>query len=629
MFDCCTNNRCDCGPFNNGCPPTNCCCRRSRSTEFPKQRGPYVEPKFSKYDPPSFLCNTDPPKPRVKTRSCSCSSKYPKVSINCKCKAKGISDCRKIGKDGKRVCDKSCGANDKAVSDNESPEGVSGNVPGANTPGPMETEGIPGNASGARAPGMMENGPANAIWQGPDGSSITLDNGVNPGIPVYGLMGQGNPINQNQMPQQLSEMPAAGLPTRQIPAFDPCTGRECIAPGPVAPYGQAGQSGAYGVPMTCMYPCYCPIQCYSCPPAMNAMQHGFGQPTNTMQANNFNDKETNKDKPNSRSTSKDRSERSKDDRHKSRSPDSEKSSAREREIAKASRPNRKDYQGTEIINCGSASPELIRRICDSLQGPRPPDSCYIVLPITMSSKAKDEQPEKKAKKKTELEAPQHSTIPAEEEPQKKDNSPPPPPPPVSKPTRNCGCNTLISGKFEEKSEKPEDSAAKNSCNPAAGACCSSGCCYRPCYTYCYNPCTGCFYWRKKCCCCSCSNGCCNSNNGGSCPIPKPSSNVGTPSGSKGSNTPVGSPPAKKRAATDIAKGMSAANSASDQRFSAGAMSAFQPGVQELYDQWVGFQQHAVFPPMMPPRQQPPFVNRRSRARDEPKYRSPDFDWTPQ
>ncbi|XP_034483541.1 uncharacterized protein LOC117788784 [Drosophila innubila] len=524
-----------------------------------------------------------------------------------------------------------------------------GSVPsGTNSgyaPGSTESDGDLGNGLGARTPGMysenppetMGNGPTNAVWQGP------VD-GANPVIPVYDLIGPRNLTSQGPgKNQQLSDMPAAGLPTRQIPRFDPCTGRECQpTPAQLATYGpgQPGQSGAYGMPMTCMYPCFCPLQCYPCPPAMNVcppMQQGFGQSYTTNQTSNINDNANNKDKgervdkTNSKSTLKERSERSKDVRITSRSPDSEKSSAKERNIAKASKPNKRDNQELELINCSNASPELIKRICDSLQVPNPPNSCYILLPIAMASKSKDkgEQPEKKSKKKPEMESPSVDdpkvSVPAEPKTNEKEN---PPATNVCKLTRNCGCNTLITGKFGEKSEKPEDSSAKNSCSPGAnGACCSSACCYRPCYTYCYNPCTGCFYWRKKCCCC---NGCCN--NGGSCPMPKQASSPGTTSGSNGSKGPTASPPAKQKVPTDSAKGTSS-GSASDQRFAAGAVSAFQPGVQELYDQWVGFQQHAVFPPMLPPRQQPPFMHRRftsqSRDRDESQYRSPDIDWTPQ
>lgn len=142
---------------------------------------------------------------------------------------------------------------------------------------------------------------------------------------------------------------------------------------------------------------------------------------------------------------------------------------------------------------------------------------------------------------------------------------------------------------EEKSESSEDSPGKISCNPAVAgaACCNSGCCYRPCYTYCYNPCTGCYYWRKKCCCCNACNGCCN--NGGSCPLPKPSPIPGPMSG------PTASPSAKNKVPTDSGKGTNSGSS-SDQRSSAGAASAFQPEVQELYNQWMGFQQQAIFPP---------------------------------
>lgn len=152
---------------------------------------------------------------------------------------------------------------------------------------------------------------------GPDG----LPN-ANPVIPVYDFMGQGNLMNQgpnmNPMPQQHFNMPPAGLPTRQIPQFDPCTGRECQ---PAT--GQPGQSGAYGMPMTCMYPCFCPIQCYPCPQAMNVtppMQQGFGPPNTTNQTNNFNANENNIDngervnKTNIKSSLKDSSDKSKDQR---------------------------------------------------------------------------------------------------------------------------------------------------------------------------------------------------------------------------------------------------------------------------------------------------------------------------
>ncbi|XP_034102624.1 uncharacterized protein LOC117567030 isoform X2 [Drosophila albomicans] len=663
MFDCNTFNF-DCSPYYNGCPPTSA----SLITEFPKQTGPFVEKKFSNFIPPTFLLNRNAPKSKVKTRSCSCSAKTPKVSFNCKCKDKGISDCRKIDKEsGQRVCNKSCDAKSDNVSEADDHrvigksssgkrvywktgngeeaqeksskdkrayrktgygkelQGKSSNdnqVQAKSSSGAIPPESNPNNTLGISGDPQASEG----VWSGPD-----------PVIPVYDYRDELNPMNQvlvtnempvlNEMPRPLNEMPAAGLPTRKNPQFDPCTGQERQAP--------SQQQAIYAAPFDYMYPNYCPIPssplpCCPCPAAINmyAPMPGFQQPANINEPGENAVEATN---PTSGSTSREGVEKSTDKRNAS----NQEASTQQKEKTKNSK--RENNRAMKIVKCNDVSKDLIKQICNSLQISRPPVDCYIVLPIPMAAKSKSKTKTSSSESKKSFDydstsAAESNVAPPPE--RKSANAAPPAKLKCKTPTRNCGCNTTITGKFDESSDNSEGTPASKDKDKGKddnnGACCSTGgCYYRPRYKYCYNPCTGCFYWRKQCCCC---NGCCSNGagGGGSCPIQK---QAGKPDAKSSNSTPSSS---KKK--TDTLKDSSRISTQS-KRSTAGALSAFQPCSQDTYNQWMGFQQQPTSmtrPPLCyrSPRFFPSQFQMNSRrfvsqSQLNGRHQSPDIDWTPQ
>ncbi|KAH8372203.1 hypothetical protein KR093_010559 [Drosophila rubida] len=586
MYECCAPNCCD--PCYKICTPPDC----SLTTEFPKQTGPFVEEKFSNYNPPSFLVNRSPPKTRAKSRSCSCFTKSAKVSPNCKCKSKGISDCKKVDREsGKRVCDKSC----DAKSDNDSEAAGNGSIPSKSNSD--NNLGMPG----------QRQGPEDA-WPLPD-----------PVIPVYDFRDALNPMNQ--VPRPLKEMPAAGLPTRKDPMFDPCTGVECQPTPP--------QNGAYGAPLNYMYPnCYpspyysmpyCGIPCCPCPQDMN-MQG----PMPSQQPDNVNEPgETAVEA--TKSTSVERLKKSRNERSKSKKDDL--SNEKERGKEKANKSKLQNNQAMKLVKCNEIGKDLIDRICKSLQIPRPPVDCYIVLPIPMAVKSKAKSSPSESKKGTDSSGGPDSSSGENKDATSSQNEKQSPSSSEQCKTRNCGCNTMISGKFDDSSEnseassKDKDKGKDKENKDGDGACCSTGgCYYRPRYKYCYNPCTGCFYWRKQCCCC---NGCCGNGGGGnSCPIPK-----------QASKSDSGSPQASTKKKGESSKSKVSMDS---KRSKAGAMCSFQPGVQDPFNPWLGFQQQcSAVPPfyyrsnrVFPPQFQ---MNGR-RFASQPhnqngrQHRSVDIDW---
>ncbi|ALC44652.1 maker749 [Drosophila busckii] len=269
----------------------------------------------------------------------------------------------------------------------------------------------------------------------------------------------------------------------------------------------------------------------------------------------------------------------------------------------------------QLINCTPNDPKVIERICESLHIPRPEGNCFLLLPIggnNMSSgkgkKSEDAlkgSPSSKRKVKKAKDKDKDATTAGEKG--KADESREGQAGhgaelaagPCScgcgvnncmKSTRSCGCNATQMGSDDSTQTPPpesvgEENQCENSCTP------SPNCCYYPCYSYCYNPCTGCYYWRNNCCRCNntCCNNCnasnsCNACNGNSCPLKsKGTSQAGTP----------GAPaPKPKTAAVQPSKGGAKGNGKdSDERILAGAITPFQPEMQEYYDQWLQYQQY--------------------------------------
>ncbi|KAH8306996.1 hypothetical protein KR044_002467 [Drosophila immigrans] len=279
----------------------------------------------------------------------------------------------------------------------------------------------------------------------------------------------------------------------------------------------------------------------------------------------------------------------------------------------------------ELVKCDTISQDLIKRICNSLQIATPPVGCLLVLPISMAVKSKTKSSTGNVSRKStdvETTSVENNIASPSKTESKKESVKEAPPPLVPQQcratTRNCGCNTMITGKFDESSDSSEPSSANKDKEKdkdkgkgkgkdkdkvkdqekgndiSGGACCSSGGCYYcPCYKYCYNPCTGCFYWRKQCCCC---NGCCGNGGGGgtggvgnSCPIQKPALK-----------------PDPKSTTSTTSKNKSASSKTKlSKRSTAGALLSIQPGAQEMHNQWMGFPQQSSMTA-------PPFFYRSSR-----------------
>ncbi|EDV97794.1 GH17065 [Drosophila grimshawi] len=154
----------------------------------------------------------------------------------------------------------------------------------------------------------------------------------------------------------------------------------------------------------------------------------------------------------------------------------------------------------------------------------------------------------------------------------------------SKPTRNCGCNTLISGNIEDKSQaaQPKKDDA-NCCASSSNSGCNSCCCCWPRYSYYYNPYTCCYCWYKNRCCCggnTCCNSSCNHCCSNSCPTPAQSSNANLePDASKSNKQPKSETTSKSA-------------SENEKRIAGGATNSFVPEIQVLYDKWMEFNEHA-------------------------------------
>ncbi|KRF85127.1 uncharacterized protein [Drosophila virilis] len=425
---------CACGAenfssFYPGCnagPPKTCDCGRSGSAVV-------QETKFSNMIPPSFLCNrisNTTKKKEEKPKPCSCpTKKTDKVPKKCKCVDKGVDTCDLENEVCKNACEMSNTDYTNMIAAHE-PVGVNPTL-GQGTAIP--TIGIGNDVPGAAFMGAM------------DRSSNVLD------------------MNLEQ-PQRIEAMPAAGLPSRTCPQFDPCTGLERQCPFKPAP--QAAYMPYMGpvIPLPSLSPYFYPnFQCCQkptqgpccCAPSVPLPECACDAGASTTETTNTRDKV---EKPKNNKRNKD----------------------------KLRQPNGKSKEKTnkelQIVNCCNASSDLIERICTSLQVPRPPESCYLLLPIKMATDGNEEFMQPDGKQQNEkVDSPRRSKDGANgSQPAKKCN----------KPTRNCGCNTVISGNLQDNGEDPQEEEDEENNNPS-GNCCNSccspaRCCWPCCY---YNPCT--------------------------------------------------------------------------------------------------------------------------------------------
>lgn len=134
-------------------------------------------------------------------------------------------------------------------------------------------------------------------------------------------------------------------------------------------------------------------------------------------------------------------------------------------------------------------------------------------------------------------------------------------------------------------------------------------CHRPQYTCCYNPYTGYYFWCRSCCCsnsCNSCNPCSNFNPFNPCLCPlsnqEPTSNNKEEDKAKEQTKSKKSLSAlQKSNKSKSAKDRSTAGSAG----STASLPQPQLTNEELYNQWMSFQNSVLMPPPLPPQMPSP------------------------
>ncbi|XP_023167680.2 uncharacterized protein LOC111597294 isoform X2 [Drosophila hydei] len=239
----------------------------------------------------------------------------------------------------------------------------------------------------------------------------------------------------------------------------------------------------------------------------------------------------------------------------------------------------------KLVNCCNASPDFLNRICESLRVPQPPESCYILLPITMATSSK---------KKTRQSGKSNNEWNNNEEEGSSDKS-------NSKPedefqeecpprTRTCGCNTEAVRNCQAKDGSSEADNVGGECKNACGSCCTAGCCYWPRRTCYYNPFTGRYCWYNHYCCSSGCNSCAGANQN-SCALPaaaKPPQSKKESSKRETLKSPRSS--AVARASTRASTSQPRSSKKDDRNIGGGEM-PFPSNSNEEVQHWMGYSQH--------------------------------------